>query len=204
LPPGSLTALTGPNGAGKSTAVAVLLGLTAPDAGRVVIRPPGASAPIALGDVDPASWWRQLAWAPQRPVLLPGTVLQNLLEVYDREPQPTPEVEAAARAAGFDSVVESLDGGWDARIGQGGVGLSVGQRQRLALARAFYRDTPLVILDEPTAHLDAATEQAVLESITRLHAAGKTVLLVAHRPALLSQAHTAVPVHSTALAEAAP
>ncbi|MDR2381158.1 MAG: ATP-binding cassette domain-containing protein, partial [Bifidobacteriaceae bacterium] len=95
---------------------------------------------------------------------------------------------------------EGLPDGWATLVGQGGIGLSVGQRQRLALARAFYRDAPLVILDEPTAHLDPATEQAILESIARLHAAGKTVLLVAHRPTLVRQAHTAVPVHSTALA----
>jgi ATP-binding cassette subfamily C protein CydD len=200
LAPGSLTALTGPNGAGKSTAVAVLLGLTAPDGGRVLVRPAGGE-PVDLATVDPAGWWRQISWTPQRPVLLPGTALQNLLEVYDRRPELTAAVESAAAAAGFDEVVDSLAEGWDTVVGQGGVGLSVGQRQRLALARAFLRDTPLVILDEPTAHLDAATEQAVLDSIARLHAAGKTVLLVAHRPALLGQAHTAVPVHSTALTE---
>jgi ATP-binding cassette subfamily C protein CydD len=199
LPPGSLTALTGPNGAGKSTAVAVLLGLTMPDAGRLLVRSGDSHAPIALADIDLASWWEQISWAPQRPVLLPGTVLQNLLEVYDRPVEPTEAVERAARAAGFDSVVESLEAGWNTRIGQGGVGLSVGQRQRLALARAFHREAPLVILDEPTAHLDAKTERAVLDSIAGLHAAGKTVLLVAHRPALLDQAHRAVAVRSTAL-----
>ncbi|MDR2453302.1 MAG: thiol reductant ABC exporter subunit CydD [Bifidobacteriaceae bacterium] len=203
LPPGSLTALTGPNGAGKSTAVAVLLGLAAPQAGRVLVRPGDGSPPLPLDQIDPATWWRQISWAPQRPVLLPGTVLQNLLEVYDQPVEPDQAARQAARAAGFDSVVDSLDQGWDTPVGQGGVGLSVGQRQRLALARAFYREAPLVILDEPTAHLDAATERAVLDSIARLHAAGKTVLLVAHRSALLRQAHRAVAVRSTALAEAA-
>ncbi|MDR1394138.1 MAG: thiol reductant ABC exporter subunit CydD [Bifidobacteriaceae bacterium] len=200
LPPGSLTALTGPNGAGKSTAVAVLLGLTRPDQGQVLIRP-ATGQPVDLADIDPASWWRQISWAPQRPVLLPGTVLQNLLEVYDKPAILTPQAEAAAKAAGFDQVVSSLPQGWSSLIGQGGTGLSVGQRQRLALARAFLRDTPLVILDEPTAHLDVVTEQAVLNSITHLPATGKTVLLVAHRPALLKGAHNAVAVTSSAATE---
>ncbi|MDR1118399.1 MAG: thiol reductant ABC exporter subunit CydD [Bifidobacteriaceae bacterium] len=201
LRPGALTALAGPNGAGKSTAVAVLLGLARPTSGRVLVRPESGE-PVDLAQIDPAGWWKQISWTPQRPVLLPGTALQNLLEVYDREPELTPQVEEAARAAGFDRVAAGLEHGWQTRIGQGGVGLSVGQRQRLALARAFLKDAPLVILDEPTAHLDAETEQAVLDSIARLHASGKTVLLVAHRPALLSQAHTTVQVSSSAMAEA--
>ncbi|MDR0627343.1 MAG: thiol reductant ABC exporter subunit CydD [Bifidobacteriaceae bacterium] len=216
LEPGSLTALTGPNGAGKSTAVAVLLGLVKPDAGRVVIRPGGCDQDgaepvdvaatdrreIDLADIDLTTWWRQIAWAPQRPALLVGTVLENLLESYDGKAELTPAVEEAARAAGFDQVVAGLPDGWQTMIGQGGVGLSVGQRQRLALARAFLGGQPLVIMDEPTAHLDASTEARILESIAALHQAGRTVLLVAHRPALLRQAHQAVPVHSTALSGA--
>ncbi|MDR1186547.1 MAG: ABC transporter ATP-binding protein/permease [Bifidobacteriaceae bacterium] len=238
LPPASLTALTGPNGAGKSTAVEVLLGLTRPTEGRVLIVPEhrlasdanpcshpdaaqdGASGEgadgesrgggiggggsvdeIDLSEVDLGSWWAQIAWAPQRPALLPGTVLQNLLEVYDSDPAVTPEVEAAARAANFDAVVAELPSGWRTRIGQGGLGLSVGQRQRLALARAFLGDQPLVVLDEPTAHLDAATEALILESITALNRQGRTVLLVAHRAALLSTAHRSVAVESSAFSE---
>jgi ATP-binding cassette subfamily C protein CydD len=203
LEPGSLTALTGPNGAGKSTAVEVLLGLTRPDQGRVLVETADGEA-VELTQIDPASWWEQIAWAPQRPVLLPGTVIQNLLEVYDSTPAVTPEVAKAARAAAFDTVVDELPQGWNTLIGQGGVGLSVGQRQRLALARAFWSDRPLVILDEPTAHLDPATEARILESIAALHRQGRTVLLVAHRPSLLSQAHQAVAVRSTAFSEALP
>ncbi|MDR2381065.1 MAG: thiol reductant ABC exporter subunit CydD, partial [Bifidobacteriaceae bacterium] len=104
LTPGSLTALTGPNGAGKSTALAVLLGLTPPTTGRVLLK---ANAQVTdLAEVDLASWWEQISWAPQRPVLLPGTALQNLLEIYDAVPQLTKKVQSAAHAAGFDQVVE--------------------------------------------------------------------------------------------------
>jgi ATP-binding cassette subfamily C protein CydD len=204
LPPGSLMALTGPNGAGKSTAAAVLLGLTAPTEGRVLVEPGDGGEPIDLAQIDRRSWWEQIAWAPQRPVLLPGTVLENLLESYDGEAELTPEAEAAARAASFSEVVAELPSGWRTPVGQGGIGLSVGQRQRLALARVFLRGEPLVILDEPTAHLDAATEAQILESITELGRQGRTVLLVAHRPALVSQAHTSVAVESTAFSEATP
>ncbi|MDR2372965.1 MAG: thiol reductant ABC exporter subunit CydD [Bifidobacteriaceae bacterium] len=199
LPPGALTALTGPNGAGKSTAVAVLLGLTRPTSGRVMVQPGDGSAALDLSQIDPPSWWAQIAWAPQRPALAPGTVLQNLLEVYDSDPAATAAVERAARAAGFDSVVRSLPSGWQTRIGHGGLGLSVGQRQRLALARVFLQDKPLVILDEPTAHLDAATEEQVLASIRSLGRQGRTVLLVAHRQTLRAQAQSSVAVRSTAV-----
>ncbi|MDR2565932.1 MAG: thiol reductant ABC exporter subunit CydD [Bifidobacteriaceae bacterium] len=202
LAPGSLTALTGPNGAGKSTTVAVLLGLLRPDRGRVLIEPTAGGPAVDLAEVDPTSWWAQIAWTPQQPALLPGTVLQNLLESYDATPELTPEVERAARAAAFDAVVEELPAGWETRIGQGGVGLSVGQRQRLALARAFLGNQPLVILDEPTAHLDPATEASILGSIAALQRQGRTVLVVAHRASLLGQAHQAVPVDSTALSGA--
>ncbi|MDR0594395.1 MAG: thiol reductant ABC exporter subunit CydD [Bifidobacteriaceae bacterium] len=201
LEPGSLTALSGPNGAGKSTAVSVLLGLTRPDRGRVLVEPADGGPAVDLSDADLAGWWDQIAWVPQRPVLLPGTVLENLLESYD-QPGLGAEVPAAlaaaAAAAGFDTVVDELPEGWQTRIGQGGVGLSVGQRQRLALARAFRRNKPLVILDEPTAHLDPATEAAILDSIALLHRQGRTVLLVAHRPALLGRADREVPVRSAA------
>ncbi|MDR2378321.1 MAG: thiol reductant ABC exporter subunit CydD [Bifidobacteriaceae bacterium] len=204
LPPASLTALTGPNGAGKSTAAAVALGLIRPDGGRVLVRPADGGPALDLAEIDPASWWAQIAWTPQRPVLLAGTVLQNLLEDYDRTPELTADVEAAARAAAFDTVVAELPDGWQTRIGQGGVGLSVGQRQRLALARAFLEAKPLVILDEPTAHLDAASEARILESIAALPAQGRTVLLIAHRPTLIDQAQRSVPVASEAFSEATP
>jgi ATP-binding cassette subfamily C protein CydD len=199
LRPASLAALVGPNGSGKSTAVAVLLGLLTPDAGRVLIKPLGGGQAVDLKDVDLASWWSQIAWVPQRPVLLPGTVLQNLLEDYESNPELTQAVKQAARAAAFDQVVEQLPEGWDTLIGQGGVGLSVGQRQRLALARAFLTDRPLMVLDEPTAHLDPDTEAAVLKSISGLVAAGQTVLLVAHRQALLGETHRQIAVSSSTM-----
>jgi ATP-binding cassette subfamily C protein CydD len=201
LDPGALAAFTGPNGAGKSTAVAVLLGLIEPDHGTVEVVDNGQT--VELNQIDPASWFSQIVWVPQRPVILPGTALQNLLQDYETPGQCTTQVIAAARAAAFDSVIDELPDGWQTRLGHGGVGLSVGQRQRLALARAFLAERQLVILDEPTAHLDAATEAAILNSISELNRQAKTCLVVAHRPSLLAEAHQTIPVHSGALAEVA-
>ena len=194
LPPGAVVALAGPNGAGKSTAVAVLLGLLRPDRGDVVLVPQDGGE-IPLREIDARSWWDQVAWVPQRPVLEPGSVRDAV--GHGRVPQA--DLDRAAALTGFDTVVAELPGGWDARIGQGGAGLSVGQRQRLALTRALVAPSALVILDEPTAHLDGAAENQVLAAVSALRAAGRTVLLVAHRPALLAAADVVATVRSEPL-----
>ena len=106
----------------------------------------------------------------------------------------TAELMAAARRTGFDTVVAAAAEGWDTWIGQGGAGLSVGQRQRLALTRALLADRPLVVLDEPTAHLDTDAEAVILDTVTVLRDAGRTVVLVAHRPAVLALADDVVVV----------
>ena len=217
--PGRVVALTGPSGSGKTTTSQVLLGLLPADRGRVLLLPDGAEQ-LDLTEVAPAQWWRQVAWVPQRPVILPGTVRSNVLGDDARHaavpasrtpgtnPAPVPEdVERAARATGLDEVVAALPQGWDTPIGQAGAGLSVGQRQRLALTRALAGSEPLVVLDEPTAHLDAASEAHVLEAVTALREAGRTVVVIAHRHALIEIADDVVTVTSRpdpALAQAGP
>ena len=201
LGPGEIVALTGTSGAGKSTAVALLLGLRRPTRGQILIRPSalGPASPVRAGeidlaDVDPASWWAQLAWVPQHPALVPGSLAENVrLTSPDAGPA---EVEQAAGVTGFGAVVAELPEGWSTRVGQGGIGLSAGQRQRLALTRALLSSAPLVVLDEPTAHLDAGAEQAVLAALAAVRQAGRTVLLVAHRPALVALADRVVVVTS--------
>jgi thiol reductant ABC exporter CydD subunit len=161
--PGERVALVGPSGAGKSTVLAALLGFTGPESGRV-----RAGGPIA--------------WVPQRPHLFAASVADNIR--LGHPGATADEVRAAAAAAFADGFVSALPDGYDTVLGEGGAGLSAGQRQRIALARAFLREAPVLLLDEPTAHLDADSEAAVLEASTRLMA-GRTVLVVAHRPALL-------------------
>jgi ATP-binding cassette subfamily C protein CydD len=161
--PGERVGLVGPSGAGKSTVLALLLGFVAPESGRAYVGGP-------------------IAWVPQRPHLFAASVADN---IRLGRPDATPdEVRAAAAAALADGFVSALPDGYDTVLGEGGAGLSSGQRQRIALARAFLRDAPVLLLDEPTAHLDPDGEAAALRASTRLMA-GRTVLVVAHRPALL-------------------
>jgi ATP-binding cassette subfamily C protein CydD len=133
-------------------------------------------AGLDVADLNPTEWWRQLSWLPQRPVLVPGTVADNLLLLGDLD-----DLETAYAASGFDAVLAELPDGLDTVLGRGGVGLSLGQRQRLGLARALGSTAPVLLLDEPTAHLDDRTEKRVLRSIVERARAGATVVVVGHR-----------------------
>ncbi|MEU4563486.1 thiol reductant ABC exporter subunit CydD [Actinoplanes sp. NPDC023936] len=177
--PGEIVALTGPSGCGKSTVLAALLGFHAPAAGRIAVG--GAD----LAGLDLAAWRERLAWVPQRPHLLAASVADNIR--LGRPGATEAEVRAAAEAAGADRFITALPGGYDSVLGDDGAGVSAGQRQRIALARAFLRDAPVVLLDEPTANLDDATAAEVQASIRRL-ARGRTVVLAAHRPELIALA----------------
>ncbi|WP_263729210.1 thiol reductant ABC exporter subunit CydD [Cellulomonas sp. SG140] len=194
LVPGTVVALVGPSGVGKTSTVEVLLGLLAPDHGTARVQTPDGGW-LDLSDVDRRSYWDQVSWLPQRPVLEPGTVRQ-LVGGHDDDAR-----SRAAALTGLDAVVAALPHGWDQPLGTGGSGLSVGQRQRVALTAALLADAPLVVLDEPTAHLDAAGEQVVLATVAALRAAGRTVLLVAHRPSLVAGADHVVTVHAERAAE---
>ncbi|MEV5710971.1 thiol reductant ABC exporter subunit CydD [Actinoallomurus sp. NPDC052274] len=183
--PGETVALTGPSGSGKSTLLAVLLGFVRPDAGRVLL------GGTDLADLDPDAWRSRIAWVPQRPYLFAGTVADNIR--LGRPDASDDEVRRAARDAFAEEFVDALPEGFATRLGERGTGLSAGQRQRIALARAFLRDAPLLLLDEPTSGLDAESEAAVIGAVRRL-AAGRTVVLVAHRPALADLADRVVRV----------
>ena len=143
---------------------------TTATSGRVTV------AGIDLADLEPHAWWQQVSWLPQRPILIPGTIADNL-SLFGA----LADSEAACAAAGFDDVLAKLPDGTRTVIGRGGVGLSLGQRQRLALARALGSRSPILLLDEPTAHLDAATETQVLQAVVERARAGDTVVVVGHR-----------------------
>ncbi|KUH38710.1 MULTISPECIES: thiol reductant ABC exporter subunit CydD [Streptomyces] len=184
--PGETVALVGPSGVGKSTLLDVVLGFTAPESGSVRI------GGVDLADLDPERWRERVAWVPQRPYLFAGTLADNVR--LARPDADDDAVRAALREAGADFVGELPDGVGTV-LGEDGAGLSAGQRQRLALARAFLADRPVVLLDEPTAALDGGTEEAVVRAVRRL-TAGRTVLLVVHRPALLAVADRVVALRS--------
>ncbi len=186
--PGETVALVGPSGVGKSTLLDVVLGFAVPEEGGSV-RVGG----VDLRSLDLEEWRARIAWVPQRPYLFAGTVAEN---VRLARPDATDEaVREALRDAGADGFVAGLPQGLDTALGEDGAGLSSGQRQRLALARAFLADRPLLLLDEPTAALDGETEAGVVDAVRRL-AAGRTVLLVVHRPALLAVADRVVTLES--------
>ena len=174
VPAGETLVIAGPSGAGKSTAIEIMLGFIRPDHGRVTIN--GAD----IAELVPQALSRLTAWVGQRPVLFAGTIRDNIR--FARPEATEAEVEEAARNARVGEFAAALPDGLDTRVGEGGYGLSGGQAQRLAIARAFLKNAPLLLLDEPTAHLDPATEADVLDSLRRL-ALGRTVILVSHASA---------------------
>jgi ATP-binding cassette, subfamily C, bacterial CydD len=174
VPASETLVLAGPSGAGKSTVIEILLGFVRPNRGRVTIN--GAD----IADLVPQALARLTAWIGQRPMLFAGTISDNIR--FARPEATDAEVEEAARSARVSEFSASLPNGLDTRVGEGGYGLSGGQAQRVAIARAFLKNAPLLLLDEPTAHLDPATEAEVLDSLRRL-ALGRTVILASHSSA---------------------
>jgi ATP-binding cassette, subfamily C, bacterial CydD len=187
-------ALVGPTGGGKSTIAALLLLLAEPTGGRVTVDG------VDLSECAAASWRSRIAWLPQRPTLFRGTVAENIrLGVPDADER---DVRAAARLAGAHDFVLRLPNGYDTVVGEGGRPLSAGEAQRIALARAFLREAELVILDEPTAHLDPASAELVREAVERLRV-GRTVLLIVHRPELAAHADRIVHLEAGRVVEPA-
>jgi thiol reductant ABC exporter CydD subunit len=175
IAPGEIVAVTGPSGCGKSTLLSVILGLRLPQAGSVCL------GGVDLKDLDLDDWRSRVGWVPQRPHLFARSVADNIrLGCPDASDA---AVAAALEAAGLTEVIGRLPDGVDTLLREGGAGLSAGERQRVSLARAFVRDAPLLLLDEPTASLDGETEADVLAAVRRL-VNGRTAVIVAHRPAL--------------------
>jgi ATP-binding cassette subfamily C protein CydCD len=191
--PGEVVAVTGESGAGKSTLLAVLLGMVAPSAGRAAVVGVDGAA-LDIRDIDPEAWRRSVAWVPQAPYLFAGTVAENVRlgapDVADDD------VAAALAAVGLGDVAPAQV------LGERGRGLSSGQRRRVGIARALVRRAPILLLDEPTAGLDATAESAVLAAVRAEADRGAAVLLVAHRPGAVGGADRAVEVRWAAVMSA--
>ncbi len=172
--PGETTLLVGPSGSGKSTVIEMLLGFIRPDRGRVLIDG------VDLQSLAPAELSKLITWIGQKPVLFAGSLRDNIL--FARPDAGREALDQALQVSALDQVVAGLPEGLDTHIGEGGYGLSGGQAQRVAIARAVLRRAPLLLLDEPTAHLDPDTERAIFESLRQL-ARHRTVLLASHSAA---------------------
>jgi ATP-binding cassette, subfamily C, bacterial CydD len=174
--PGERIAVTGPSGAGKSSLLALLLRFATPTGGRIEAGPAGGpGTDIAASDL--AAWRRQIAWVPQHPYLFDGTVASNI--ALGRPDASPADIDHAAALAGAAEFIGSLPDCYRTPLGERGARLSAGQRQRIALARAFLQDAPLLLLDEPAAHLDPITARMITRTIEQLMA-GRTVILITH------------------------
>ena len=169
--PGETLLLTGESGSGKTSILRILMGFRRPDAGRVAIN----GHDVTL--LRPAELRRLSSYVGQRAHIFRGTIRDNIR--FARPDTDDAAVEAAARAAQVMEFAGDLPDGLDTLVGEGGFGLSGGQAQRVAVARAFLRDTPLVLLDEPTTHLDPGTEAVVLDALRRL-CVGRTAIVATH------------------------
>jgi len=192
LEPGEIVAVVGPSGAGKTTLLQLIPRFLEPDTGAV------RWCGVDLKALDRDALRRQVSWVLQEPLLLPTTVAENI--VFGREGATRAEIEAAARAAQAHDFIERLPQGYDTRVGDGAARLSVGEKQRIHLARAFLKDAPVLLLDEPTSALDGQSEAAVLAAVQRL-TRGRTTLMVAHRPETLHVAHRILRLEGGALTE---
>ena len=181
---GRCVGLTGPSGAGKSTLLRLLAGAVHPKSG--VVRIDGA----AMGDWEPERLARHIGFLPQEFLLFSGTIKDNISRFRSHLGEDAEALDAetirAAKAAGAHEMILRLPQGYATKVGLGGAGLSAGQTQRIALARALFGAPRIVILDEPNAHLDAEGEQQLVNTLSQLKREGVTVIIAAHRGAVLS------------------
>jgi ATP-binding cassette, subfamily C, bacterial CydD len=193
LRPGDYAVLTGPNGAGKSSLLALLLGFVTPISGTIT------AGDADLAQVPADRWLAQIAWVPQHPHLFATTVADNI--ALGEPGAARRDIEAAARLAGADEFIQRLPSGYDTVLAEGARDLSAGQRQKIALARAFLRRAPVLLLDEPTAHLDPASADQVM-TVIETQLADRTVVLVTHRPPRAGRTSRILALHDGRLTDA--
>ena len=192
LKAGEIVAIVGASGSGKTTLLQLIPRFLEPAAGQV------RWCGLDLKSLDRQSLRQQVSWVLQEPLLLPTTVAENI--GFGRDGATRAEIEAAAQAAQAHEFIQRLPQGYDTRVGDGAARLSVGEKQRIHLARAFLKDAPVLLLDEPTSALDGESELAVMAAVQRL-THGRTTLMVAHRPETLHIAHRIVRLEGGALIE---
>ena len=183
IPAGKTTALMGESGSGKTTLTWLLLRFLQPQRGEILVN----GRPMA--DIHPSHWLKDLAWVPQDPYLFNDTIAENIR--LAKPGASDAEIQHAARLAHADDFINQLPGGYTTVIGERGVRLSAGQAHRVALARAFVKDAPLLILDEPTSNLDPNTDVLLQDSLAQL-CLNRTVMVIAHKRSTLAIADIVV------------
>jgi ATP-binding cassette, subfamily B, bacterial PglK len=198
IPHGSTTALMGSTGSGKSTLVDLIMGLLPPDEGSISIDG------TTLTDRNRRRWQRCIAHVPQSIFLADATIARNIaLGMGDKAVDEARIVEASKKAQ-LHEFVCSLADGYDTFVGERGIRLSGGQRQRLGLARAIYKDAPLLVLDEATSALDEVTEAAVFEALEQLRTDGRTIIVIAHRHSTTARCDHVVRLNEGRIVDASP
>jgi ATP-binding cassette subfamily C protein len=178
LQPGESLAIVGPSGSGKSTLARILVGCLLPTAGKV--RLDGTE----LRNWDSRQFGEYTGYLPQEVELFPGTIKENVCRM--RNDLPDEKIYSAALVSGVHDMISQLPNGYESVLERDGAPLSGGQKQRIALARAFFGDPAMVVLDEPNSNLDAAGEQALTDTLIRARNMRVTTIVVTQRPALLS------------------
>lgn len=187
FPAGKTTAITGPSGSGKSTLVSLLLRFMEPEKGSITVNG------TAINSLTMDTWLRHIAWVPQHPFLFNASIRENLL--LARESASDDELRASLLQAGLDELLQNMPKGLDTIIGEQGTRLSGGEAQRLALARAFLRNAPVLVLDEPTSNTDPLLERSLRTTIQHLMG-GKTVIIIAHRQETIRNADNIIVLHN--------
>ncbi|WP_426610592.1 ABC transporter ATP-binding protein [Bradyrhizobium sp. McL0616] len=192
IAPGQVVGIVGPTGSGKSTLLSLLPRFYDPRLGRILVDG------IDIADYKVAALRAQIGFVLQDTVLFPGTIRENI--AYGRPDASEEHILAAARVANADEFIARMPHGYDSLVGEHGNHLSGGQRQRIAIARAVVRDSPILVLDEPTAALDPQSERLVIEALHRLMK-GRTVLMIAHRLNTLADADKIIVLRDGVVAE---
>jgi ATP-binding cassette subfamily B protein len=195
IPKGRRVALIGKTGSGKSTLADLLMGLLEPGEGQITVDG------VPLSRENRRNWQRSIAHVPQAIFLADASIARNIAFGVPADAIDHGSVVEAARKAQLDAFVDALPEGYDTHVGERGVRLSGGQRQRLGIARAIYKQAPVLVLDEATSALDDATEAAVMHALDRLGEEGRTIIMIAHRLSSISRADIVVRLDNGRLAE---
>ena len=195
IPRGSSLALVGETGSGKSTLADLLMGLIEPDRGKICIDG------VALTKTNRRRWQRSIAHVPQSIFLVDATIARNIALSAGDEAIDLDRVIEASKTAQLHDFVTSLADGYDTFVGERGIRLSGGQRQRLGIARAIYKQAPVLVLDEATSAVDESTEARIIEALHELAKEGRTLIIIAHRPSTIALCDRLARLHNGGLVE---